>query len=155
MDSETPTPEAPESPREEPSSLLRADAAQANVATVTSTGKRQVFKDIRRQLQDADLASPGVQKLLLDELEQKEAECEILESYIDRFHVADKRAAVLEEKLKTQNAIEVFFAVGMTLGGAIVGLAPFFWDESGHGPIVLMIGAALVLGSSIGRIVKT
>ena len=44
-----------------------------------------------------DLKSPGVQKMLLDELERADAECEGLQSYASRFHDADKRAAVLEE----------------------------------------------------------
>src|SRR5258708_6140348 len=71
----------------------------ALTATET-TGRRQVFRDIRRQLEEGDLASKGVQKLLLNELETSEGDCEALRAYVERFHEADKRAAVLDERLK-------------------------------------------------------
>jgi hypothetical protein len=123
-------------------------------ATVEATGRRQAFRDIRRQLTETDLASAGVQKLILDELERAEADCEIAEGYIERYHTADKRAAVLEERLRTQTAIEIFFGVGIGLGCTLIGLAPYFWDASPRGPILLGVGIALVAGSTIGRRVK-
>ncbi len=85
-------------------------------STIAPSSKRQVFRNIRRQLTDEDLASPGVQKLILDELELAEADCEFLESYVERYHDADKRAAILEEKLKTHSSIEIFFGVGVGIG---------------------------------------
>src|SRR6266478_2139713 len=65
------------------------------VEAVPSSGRRQAFKYIRRQLTEADLASSGVQKMLLEELQLAEDRCDTLESYIERFHEADKRSAVL------------------------------------------------------------
>jgi len=166
MNPETPIPDPSESPRPEHASQsegeaqelqaqpVQAQPVQINPPTTATSGKRLVFREIRRQMSDADLASPGVQKLLLDELERAEDTCENLQGYVDRYHEADKRAAVLDEKLRTQNAVEIFFAVGLAMGGAIVGLAPFFWDEPGKGPIVLVVGAVLIVGSCVGRIVK-
>jgi hypothetical protein len=122
--------------------------------TVAPTGKRHAFRDIRRQLEDGDLASPGVQKLLLEDLERAESECEILQGYIDRYHEADKRAAVLEERLRTQTALEIMFGVGVGLGGAILGLAPLFWDKQPQGALAMVVGFLLVIGATIGRVVK-
>src|SRR5690242_19229632 len=45
----------------------------AATTTVAPTGKRQAFRDIRRQLQEQELSNPGVQKLLLEELETADA----------------------------------------------------------------------------------
>ena len=133
---------------------LASGDLQPAVTTAAPSGRRQAFRDVRRQLTDADLASPGVQKLVLDELEQAEGECEQLYAYVERYHEADKRAAVLEEKLRPARAIEVLFAVGVGLGGAVFGLAPFFWEKPLHGVICLLIGGFLILGSVVGRVVK-
>ena len=150
----------PESPREE--SVIEAPEADAaarpssNPAplTIAPTGKRQAFRDIRRQLQETELASPGVQRLLLEDLERAEGQCDILQGYVDRYHEADKRAAVLLEKVRTQTAIEIYFGVGLGVGCAIIGLAPSFWDTTSKGPITLTVGILLVIGATLGRLIK-
>jgi hypothetical protein len=121
---------------------------------VAPTGRRQAFKELRRQLTNEDLTSPGVQKMLLDELEQSEAQCEVLQGYITRYYDADKLAAVLQERLRGATALEICFATGVGLGGAIVGLAPLFWDTSPRGPIALILGIALISGAVAARILK-
>jgi hypothetical protein len=122
--------------------------------SVPASGRRQAFRDVRRELTDADLASPGVQKMVLDELERAETECEQLRAYIERYHEADKRAAILEEKLRPARAAEVAFGVGVGLGGAIVGLAPFFWENRLQGLLCLLVGILMIFGSIISRMVK-
>jgi hypothetical protein len=125
------------------------------VAVVPSSGRRQAFKDIRRQLAEADLSSPGVQKMLLEELQLAEDKCEILEAYIERFHEADKRAAVLSEKLTAQKAFEILFDVSFGAGCAIIGLAPFFWAEKGAtGPLTLAVGIILAIGATAARVIR-
>lgn len=123
-------------------------------ASVPASGRRQAFRDIRRQLTDDDLTSVGVQKLILDELEKAEGECEQMQAYVARFHEADKRAAVMEEKIRPTRSIEVFFGVGVGLGGATLGLAPYFADKPLHGLICAIVGGALIFGSVLGRVVK-
>ncbi len=118
-------------------------------------GKRIAFRDIGRKLSDEDFASPGVQKLILDELERADAECEQVKSYIERFHEADKKASILEERLNSSRAVEVLFGLGVGLGGAIMGLAPFFWNaQTAHGEITIAIGILLIVGSTIARMIK-
>lgn len=124
-------------------------------SAVPATGRRAAFRDIRRQLTDEELKNPGVQKLLLDMLQESDEEREGLRSYVDRFHTADKASAVLMETVKTHTAIEVFFGVGVGLGGAIIGLAPFFWvSKAEYGVITGIIGLGMMIGSTIGRVVK-
>lgn len=160
----------PQSPKGEPSPTAEvldalalptqaAEIAEISTSTpgaqVPSSGRRQAFAQIKRELSETDLGSPGVQKLLLELLEGADADCEVLRGYQDRFHAADKRAGILEERLKSSKAVEVGFAVGLTLGGACVGLAPTFWDASPlNGGLVLVLGVLLVTGSSVMRIVK-
>jgi hypothetical protein len=148
MSTQPPVPEAPRIETVEVSETVHS------TIIATSSGKRQAFRDIRRQLQDTDLSSPGVQRLLLDELDQSEAECEVLNAYVERFHEADKRAAVLEEKLKGNNAFDILFTVGVGVGCAIIGVSPLFWNEGARGPIALCIGLLLAIGSGVARIYK-
>lgn len=148
---------SPEGTQQRPGAeRLAVDVSTAGVpqSTVAATGKRQAFRDIRRQIEEEDLGSPGVQKMLLDDLERAESECEILQGYIERYHEADKRSAVLEERLRTQTAVEIFFGVGVGLGGTILGLAPVFWDTQPQGALALVVGLILVIGATIGRVMK-
>jgi hypothetical protein len=119
-----------------------------------STGRRQALRDLRRELSNEDLASPGVQKMLLDELGRADDDCDVLRGYVTRFHDADKRAAVLEEKLRTQTALEVACGVGIGLGGAIMGLAPSFWNSQPLGYLTLLVGFLFIVGAAIARVIK-
>ena len=145
------TPKHEESPSAPTTQL---EVTKATVETVAFSGRRQAFKDIRRQLTEADLSTPGVQKMLLEDLQLAEDKCDILEGYVERFHEADKRAAVLEEKLITQNALEILFAVGLGVGCGIIGVTPLFWDATSKGPIALAIGVLLVGGATGARLLK-
>ena len=88
-------------------------------------------------------------------LEDAETERDDLKSYIDAFHNADKRAAVLAEQLLRNRSVEVFFGVGISLGGAIMGLSPFFWElDRSYGATCLILGFLIVVGAAVGRAVK-
>lgn len=110
------------------------------------TGKRQALRDLRRELTPEELASTGVQKMLLEELARADEECDERREYERLFHLADKRAAVLQEGTKTSKSLDAAFGVMVGLGGAIIGLAPFFWDKPPAGPICLTVGILLVIG---------
>ncbi len=73
---------------------------------------------------------------------------------MERFHEADKRAAVLEERGRTQTTIEILFGVGVGLGGAIMGVAPAFWNNQPAGWLALVLGVFLIAGSTVARIKK-
>jgi hypothetical protein len=151
------TPPGPSPQEQAPSTTVDAGTSTSvsGQLAIPSSGRRQAFRDIRRQLQEAELANPGVQKLLLEDLERAEGECEILQGYVERFHDADKRAAIAEEKLKSQTGFEVLYSSSLGLGCAIVGLAPFFWDEkNSRGPAALVVGLLLVICAALAKIVK-
>lgn len=124
-------------------------------SSVPASGRRAAFRDVRRQLTDDELKSSGVQKLLLDMLQEADDERETLRSYVGRFHEADKTSAVLREHVKIQTAIEVLFGVGVGLGGTTIGLAPFLWGlKSEYGIITGLVGLCLMIGATAGRVVK-
>jgi hypothetical protein len=127
--------------------------AVAPQALAPTEGRRQAFQDIKRQLTPGELANTGTQKLILEMLLASERQCDELKEYVENYHVADKKVGVLEEKLKTNKVNEIMFGVGVGVGCAIIGLAPYFWDDKGKGPLVLAVGLALTIGAAIGRIV--
>ncbi len=63
---------------------------------------------------------------------------------------------MLEEKLKTNTTNEIMFGVGLTLGGAIFGLAPYFWDKGNNdhlaGGICIAVAVVLTAGAIAGRL---
>lgn len=89
--------DAPEAPAEtaQPVAPVTSTPTIENVAkeggpTVPAAGRRSSFRDIRRQLTEEELKQTGVQKLVIEDFERAEMECEALRSYVDRFHEADK-----------------------------------------------------------------
>jgi hypothetical protein len=148
MPDPTPSPEqseqqeAPKSPAVAPQALAPAE------------GRRQAFLDIKRQLTPTELANTGTQKLILEMLLTTEGQCDDLKEYVQKFHEVDKKVGVLEEKLKTNKVNEIMFGVGVGIGCAIIGLAPFFWDlKPAYGAIALAIGILTTIGATVGRIV--
>lgn len=121
---------------------------------VSATGRRPAFQDLKLQLTDADLANAGTQKCILDMLIRAEEECNDLKEFRSKFHTADKQAGILGEKIKTNKINETLFGVGVTMGGTIMGLSPFFYEK---GPvycyITLGVGVVTTLGAAFARII--
>lgn len=133
------------------------ESATSGSSSVPSTGRRLIFQDIKRQLTPEELANSGTQKVILDVLITTEAERDELRGFVDKYYQAEIRARVAAEQLKTNKANEILFGVGVGVGGAIIGLAPFFWDTKadGHqGEIALVVGLLLVVGATLGRIIN-
>jgi hypothetical protein len=151
MENKKQIPEQNEKPPEKPIS----EQVIAPQQTTIPSSRRQSLRNVRRQLTDEELTNSGVQKMLLDMLEEAETDRENFKSYVTSFHEADKKAAILGEKLNADRSIEVFFGVGVGLGGTILGLAPYFGTlQSLYGVICCVIGLVILIGSSIGRAIK-
>lgn len=122
-------------------------------AVAAATGQRSAFKDLPLQLTPEELANPGTQKCILDMLLRAEDERNDLKEYVSKFYLADKKAEVLNEKLKSNKINETLFGVGVAVGGTVMGLTPFFYEKgTAYGIIALGVGVALTLGATIGRI---
>lgn len=109
------------------------------------SGRRLALSELRRTLTEEELKNPGAIKLILDELERVDNDCEILKGYVDRFHDADKQAAVLKERQKSITSIEIAYGFGMALGGVIIGLAPTFGTKESQTQVIIAVGIGLVL----------
>ncbi len=81
---------------------------------------------------------------------------------MERFHEADKRAAILQEQLDTQTrlsrATDIAVIIGTTLGGAMIGLATYFWGKTTPdvyaGVFACAIGVLLIIGAVAVKIAR-
>lgn len=120
----------------------------------TKDKRRKAFRQVKRELSNEDLENPAVQRMLLDEIERLESENEELNSYRNRFHEADKKSAIFEEKNKTVIARDILFGICLTIGAAIIGFAPSLSEIKYAVTIAIGTGALLILAGVIGRVVK-
>lgn len=112
---------------------------------------RKSLSHVRRELNEEELASPAVQRLLVEEIERLERDSTELRSFVHRFHEADKRASILEEKTKKHRELEVLHSVTVAVGSALLGYAPNVWAHQPSGWLSLLFGSSLVLGGMIAK----
>lgn len=136
-------------PEPEPDVDLQRDQSK-------SKGKRRATDNLRRDLSDEDLSSPGVQKLLLDALDRLENELDEKKIYQDKFYQCDKNIAVLNEKMEGDKALrlektnksmllEISCMVSLAFGGVFMGGAPSISKGGFIEPwIVYGLGIALI-----------
>lgn len=121
-------------------------------APVPATGSRSAFRDIRRQLSEDDLKQPGVQKIIIEDFERAEAECERLREYEKRYHEKSTEAAILAEKLKSNIALEIVTGATLAVGGAIASFASLFPGDSAKFWASLLIGIVLIVASTTAKL---
>jgi hypothetical protein len=127
----------------------------ASRSSVPSVGRRLAFQDLKRQLTTEELSESGAQKLILELLASAEAERDEFKAYVPLYYEADKKVSTLSEKLHGDRLNEAMFSVGISVGSAAIGLSPIFWDErNARGPLCLAVGAVLVVGFTIARVVR-
>ena len=155
-DKQVPPPSAAISGASGQAASSAAPTPMPSAEPVPLTGRRPALRNLAREMTDEELSNSGVVKLMLDELEQSVQECADLRAYVEKFHDADKRAAILEERVRPATAIEVAFGVGVGLGGAVLGLAPFFWDKNRphEAVVVVIVGMILMVGATTVRVIK-
>ena len=107
--------------------------------------KRQSFGGLRRQLSEAELSGPGVQKMLLDEIDRLDGELAQMINIDGKFHSADKDVAVLREKFKSHTALELISTASLTIGSIGVGLVYGIKENPTFAWIVLVGGALLII----------
>lgn len=140
-----------EPPDQEPRGVVGAPGPEPT----KSPSRRKALSSLKRDLSDEELASPAVQKLLLDEIERLEEENTELSGFRARFHDCDKRAAVLDQKSKVNTAQEIISLSCITIGGAALGYAPSVWNVQPTGSMALIFGLVLVLFGVFAKAIKS
>lgn len=124
--------------------LSDTEPATAEPAPDYPSKGRRSFASVRRDLDNEELKSPGVQKMLLDDVERLEREVSELKGFRDQFYDEAKKCAVLSEKRKLYIGIEVVHAACLSIGSVAISYAIAFWstEKSGSG---LALGGGVVL----------
>jgi hypothetical protein len=126
------------------------------------SGSRQAFDDVLRPLTEEDLKSPGTQKLILYMLQQANSKNDSLDGYVERFHEADKRAAVLQEQFnaerKVSKVIEIIVLCGTTIGGLLFGTGIYFIGKTPpdytSAIVAFVLGLLLIAGSITAKVAQ-
>lgn len=138
---------------EETKDLAPEETGGKDLALSRQKGRR-AFRKVTRELTDADLANPAVQRLLLDDLDRLETERDDLSQSRDKFHEADKRVGILEAKAQVNIAFEIISSGCLAAGSATVGYARTLWDTPPNGVFALGLGCVLVIVGIVAKVVK-
>ena len=112
---------------------------------------RRSLSKVRRELSEEEFNSPAALRMLIDEVERLDEECADLIDYRERFYSAERRGAILEEKLKARIASDIIFGTCLAVGAAAIGYAPATWTQQPTGWIFLILGGLLIIGGTIAR----
>ena len=115
---------------------------------------KKAFSKLKIELSDDDLSSPGVQKMLLAEIERLESTALASDGFKGKFHQKDKECAVLKEKDKTFVFSEILYSVSLALGAALLGITPSLTATNVSLNVVWGIGVLLVIGALVAKVVK-
>ena len=118
-----------------------------------SSKGRKSFLRMRRELTDEELGTSAVQKLLMDELERLESEAASLRVFEEKFHDRDKRASILEEKIKKNLSSDIYFGASLTVGSALMSWSSSVWEIQPTGYVILLVGTALMIAGICARVI--
>ena len=111
------------------------------------------YSKLRRELSNEDLSNPAVQKLLINEIDKLEFRVSELEIIEKQFHETDKSNAVLEEKIKTTNSLEILYSFCLSIGSGLLGLSSLF-EINKNGWIFILVGGILIIGGILSKYAK-
>lgn len=106
---------------------------------------RKSFARIKLELSDDELSSPGVQKMLVEELGRTQELLASMEEYREKFYKVDKELAVEKEKGKKNLAFELISGGCLAVGAAVFGYAPSLTTLPLAGWMAVTAGAVLTL----------
>ena len=161
MSSDTPPESADAEEASEPANSIRADKLTSSIK-IPASSKKQAFDDVMQPLTPDELSNPGTQKVILYMLSEAKIENTRLDGFVERFHDADKRAAILQEQLtserKVSRSTDIAFGVGTALGGALMGAGYFLWSKTppatALGWFFFIVGLGLLLGGGLVKFVR-
>jgi serine phosphatase RsbU (regulator of sigma subunit) len=133
---------------------LQPEETGASPSPLPENKVGRALSRLKRELTDEELATPGVTKMLLEELERRRDENSELQSFRDRFYNADKELSIANEKLKNNFSGEIISTACLAVGAAALVYAPVVWDEQPSGWIALIFGAVLTLGGIAAKAVR-
>lgn len=137
-----------------PMNELQPDEVGATPVEPRPNKVGRALASVKRELTDEDLASPGAQKMLLEELERLREDNVTTHVFRNKFHDTDKQLAVATEKLKHNVAVEIVTSGCLAIGAAALGYVPAAWSHQPDGWIALIFGVVLLIVGIIAKAIK-
>lgn len=109
--------------------------------------KRRGLSRIKRELTDEELTQTGVHKILIDDLEKAEAECERLDGYRTRFHDADRDLAVARAEVARLTDFDTLRSGLLGVGCLFLGFLPSAASNLWLAAVLVLAGVAMVVVS--------
>ena len=129
-------------------------AAESEAGAPQSKGRRRSFRQVRRELNEDELGSSGVQKMLLDELERMDGAENELKSVKMKYFEAEKSLAVTSEKLKTHHAFDLLSTGTVAIGSLVFGGALSLENTDRLFWILVVVSLILVAIGIIAKVVR-
>ena len=120
--------------------------------SVPSSIPNDPYAKVQRLLSEEDMRSSAVQKLLLNENDRMSRDIEKYHLMEEKYHIRDKEAAILEEKMKQSVGAEVLYTLCTAGGSALVGFSKALWEYDGW--IFLLMGLLFIVGGILFKVVK-
>jgi hypothetical protein len=127
-----------EQPDKEPSTAPQPGASVAYKG-------RRAFDRVQREIDDSDLATPAVGRMLIADVERLERETALLVDFRDKYFAARESLATYRERERKSRSGEIIFGGCLALGGAAMGYAPVAWSHQPNGIFSLVFGAILMI----------
>jgi hypothetical protein len=112
---------------------------------------KRALSRLKRELTQEEICQPGVQKMLLEDLERVEGENKELRVFRDKYYETSLNVAVFEAERKRSIAWEVLSSGCVALGSAAIGFAPSMWTSQPAGWAALTFGAIILLVGIVSR----
>ena len=111
------------------------------------------YLNIARSLNEEDLKSPAVVKMLISDNEKYTKELSVLRNIEEKFHECDKSLSVALEKLKQKKSSEILSDFVYTIGGIIIAISSFDFSKPFEiqNWLFIVIGLILILGATISK----
>ena len=114
---------------------------------------RRTFSRIALELSTEELSSPGVQKLIVEELGRCQATISELEQIRFEFHKTDKDLAIEREKNNKNIGVEIISSGCLAVAGAILGYAPSLTSLPAAGYVAFAFGVLLTFIGVVAKII--
>lgn len=120
---------------------------------VVSKKPMDFFPKNALSLNEDDIKSPALVKMLISQNELNQKKIMELNDANEKYHSCDKSLAVAHEKLKQNTSREIFSDFVYVVGGIFVSISTvdFKQDFEIKNWIFILIGIVLILGSAISK----
>lgn len=107
------------------------------------------FDNLSPALTEEDLKSPAALRLLYQEKRRLERELIYAKKYEALYHKTDKKASVLDEKLKSARASSVLYSALLVGGGVLMTRGVNVWNGGSTEGIVMLVLGGILLGVAL------